>query len=78
MTLVDLERLIRRIEETLERPPAEGVLPRLAGDYNNLCRAAAQRLHQCAAMIAAGDEHQALQLAEAANSPKPPPRSSIN
>jgi hypothetical protein len=66
MTLVELERLIRRIEETLERPPADGLLPRLASDYNNMCRVAAQRLHQCAAMIAASDEHQALQLAEAA------------
>lgn len=66
MTLVELERLIRRIEEAMERPPSDGVLPRLAADYNNVCRAAAQRLHQCAAMIAAGDEHQALQLAETA------------
>src|SRR3954470_8552840 len=66
MTLVELERLVRRIEEALERPPADGILPRLANDYHNLCRAAAQRLYQCAAMIAAGDEHQALQLAEAA------------
>src|SRR4051812_32251487 len=66
MTLVELERLIRRIEEAMERAPADGALPRLANDYNNLCRIAAQRLHQCAAMIAAGDEHQALQLAEAA------------
>ncbi|HEY6228039.1 MAG TPA: hypothetical protein VI282_13020, partial [Verrucomicrobiae bacterium] len=66
MTQVELERLIRRIEEAMEGPPSDGVLPRLAADYNNLCRAAAQRLHQCAAMIAAGDEHQALQLAEAA------------
>jgi hypothetical protein len=66
MTLVELERLVRRIEEAMERPPADGVLARLANDYTNLCRTAAQRLSQCAAMVAAGDEHQALQLAEAA------------
>lgn len=66
MTLVELERLIRRIEEAMERPPADGLLPRLAANYNDVCRAAAQRLHQCAAMVAAGDEHQALQLAETA------------
>src|ERR1041385_7538624 len=66
MTQVELERLIRRIEEAMEGPPSDGVLPRLANDYNNLCRNAAQRLTQCAAMIGAGDEHQALQLAEAA------------
>src|ERR1051325_8441727 len=66
MTLVELERLVRRIEEAMERPPADGVLARLANDYTNLCRTAAQRLSQCAAMVAAGGEHQAPQLAEAA------------
>src|SRR5436309_8929175 len=66
MTEVELELLIRRIKQALERPPADGVLPKLAGDYATVCHAAAQRLNQCAAMIAAGDEHQALQLAEAA------------
>src|SRR5947208_9403537 len=66
MTLAELERLVRRIEEAMERPPANGVLPKLAADYAAICRAAAQRLTQCAAMIGAGDEHQALQLAEAA------------
>lgn len=66
MTLVELERLIRRIEEALEGPPDEGVLGRLAADYATVCRAANQRLNQCAAMLGAGDEHQALQLAEAA------------
>jgi hypothetical protein len=66
MTLQELDRLIRRIEEAIERPPADGVLPRLAADYAAACRAAAQRLGQCATMLSAGDEHQALQLAEAA------------
>src|SRR5687767_12093905 len=66
MTLVELDRLIRRIEEAMERPPTDGVLPRLAGDYVAACRAANQRLNQCAAMLAAGDEHQAIQLAETA------------
>src|SRR5688500_11318718 len=66
MTLVELERLIRRIEEALERPPSDGVLSRLAADYAAVCRAANLRLNQCGAMLAAGDEHQALQLAESA------------
>jgi hypothetical protein len=66
MTLVELERLVRRIEEAMERTPANGVLPKLAADYGAICRGAVQRLNQCAAMIGAGDEHQALQLAEAA------------
>src|SRR5438128_279265 len=65
MTLAELERLVRRIEEAMDTPPANGVLPKLAADYQGACRAAAQRLNQCAAMIGAGDEHQALQLAEA-------------
>jgi hypothetical protein len=64
MTLQELERLIRRIEEAMERPPGDGALPRLAGDYAGACHSAAQRLRQCAAMIGAGDEYQALQLAE--------------
>jgi hypothetical protein len=66
MTLQDLERLVRRIEEAMERPPGDGILPRLAGDFAAACHSAAQRLRQCAAMVSAGDEHQALQLAEAA------------
>src|SRR5687767_9140377 len=65
MTLVEMERLVRRIEEAMDAPPPPDALPRLAADYHATCRAAAQRLHQCAAMIGAGDEHQALQLAEA-------------
>ncbi len=64
MTLPEIDRLVRRIEDALERPPADGVLPRLANEFHSLARAAVMRLNQCAAMLGAGDEHQALQLAE--------------
>src|SRR5436190_11737376 len=64
MTLHELERLIRRIEEAVERPPNSG-LQKLAGDYSAAGRAAVTRLGQCIQMLEKGEEHQALQLAEA-------------
>jgi len=64
MTLHELDVLIRRIETALERPVADTALSRLASEYNSSARAAATRLNQCASMLAVGDEHQALQLAE--------------
>jgi hypothetical protein len=63
-TLPELERLIRRIEDALDHPTASDGLQKLAADYHAVSRAAATRLAQCASMIAAGDEHQAIQLAE--------------
>src|SRR5689334_14141702 len=63
MTLHELERLIRRIEEALERP-SQGGLQKLAGDYAAANRAAVTRLGQCSHMLEKGEEHQALQLAE--------------
>src|ERR1051326_2435511 len=63
-TIPELERLIRRIEDALDHPTASGGLQKLAADYHAVSRAAGTRLGQCASMIAAGDEHQALQLAE--------------
>jgi hypothetical protein len=64
MTLHELERLIRRIEEALERPP-NGGLQKLASDYTAAGRATVTRLGQCAQMLERGEERQAIQLAEA-------------
>lgn len=64
MTLPELERLVRRIEDALDHPTVGGGLQKLAADYYAAARAAATRLGQCAAMIVMGDEHQAIQLAE--------------
>lgn len=64
MTLAEIERLVRRIEDAMDRPPANGALARLAGEFQTAARAASARLSQCATLMSAGDEHQALQLAE--------------
>ncbi len=66
MSLSELERLIRRIEQALDKATPAGTVAKLAEDYAAACRAAALRLQQCAALQAAGDERQALQLAETA------------
>ena len=66
MTLHELDVLIRRIEEALQRPAPGTTLTRLAQEFHTHSRSAANRLNQCAAMLAVGDEHQALQLAETA------------
>jgi hypothetical protein len=68
ITLTQTERLVRKIGEILGQPALEGQAARLAQDYTAAARAANHRLEQCAVMIEAGDDLQALQLAEA-----PPP-----
>ena len=68
MNLIEAERLVRRLTEALKRHAPEAQVRSLAQDYAEACRGVAHRLEQCAAMLAQGDEAQALQLAEA-----PPP-----
>jgi hypothetical protein len=66
VTLLETERLIRKISELLQQGGASDIAPKLAGDYAAACHAANLRLQQCEAMIKAGDRHQAIQLAETA------------
>jgi hypothetical protein len=68
MTLTQAERLVRRISELLGLPAMEAQAAKLAQDYSELARAGSRRLEQCALMIEAGEDLQALQLAET-----PPP-----
>jgi hypothetical protein len=68
MTLIEAERLVRRLTDVLQHRAPEALARALAQDYAEACRGVAHRLEQCAAMLAQGDEAQALQLAEA-----PPP-----
>src|SRR5215831_13091153 len=67
-TVNQAERLVRRIAELLGQPTLESQAAKLAHDYSELARAASRRLEQCAVMIEAHEELQALQLAET-----PPP-----
>jgi hypothetical protein len=66
MTLLETERLIRKMSELLQQGGNPDIAPKLAGDYAAACHAAGLRLQQCEAMIKAGDRHQAIQLAETA------------
>jgi len=66
MTLLETERLIRKMSELLHQGGNPDVAPKLAGDYAAACHAANLRLQQCEAMIKAADRHQAIQLAETA------------
>jgi len=66
MTLLETERLIRKMAELLQQDGNPDIAPKLAGDYAAACHAANLRLQQCEAMIKAGDRHQAIQLAETA------------
>ncbi len=67
-TLNQVERLVRKITELLGQPAQEEQAAKLAQEFAQLGRATARRLEQCALMIEAGEESQALQLAET-----PPP-----
>lgn len=64
MNLHDAERLVRKMTEVLQQQLHEAQTPQLAQDYAEACRTAGHRLDQCAAMLGAGDDLQALQLAE--------------
>ncbi len=67
-TATQAERLARKIAEAMAAQASDGQAAKLAQDYADLCRAANRRLEQCALMIEAGQDLQALQLAET-----PPP-----
>ena len=64
MTLLETERLARRISERLQQGDNPESAAKLAEDYVTACHAANLRLQQCEAMIKAGDHQQAIQLAE--------------
>ena len=66
MILLEIERLTRRISETLQPGGHPDAAPRLAEEFASACRAANLRLQQCEAMIRANDRLQAIQLAETA------------
>jgi hypothetical protein len=66
MTLLETERLIRKMTELLQQGGNPDLALKLAGDYSYACHSANLRLQQCEAMIKAGDRHQAIQLAETA------------
>ncbi len=66
MSLLEIERLIRRITDVLQPGGNQDSAPRLADDFANACHAANLRLQQCEAMIRAADRMQAIQLAETA------------
>jgi hypothetical protein len=66
MTLLETERLVRKISELLKQVGNPAVAPKLAEDFAAACHAANLRLQQCEAMIKAGDRQQAIQLAETA------------
>lgn len=66
MTLLDIERLIRKISDLLAQNGNAEAAPRLAEDYATACHAANLRLQQCESMIRADDRQQAIQLAETA------------
>ncbi|HEX4343373.1 MAG TPA: hypothetical protein VH255_08275, partial [Verrucomicrobiae bacterium] len=66
MTLLDIERMVRKIFELLQQNGNAELAPKLAADYAATCQAANLRLQQCEAMIRAGDRPQAIQLAETA------------
>src|ERR1017187_9370003 len=66
MTLLETERLIRKMSELLQQGGNPDIAPKLAADYATACHAANLRLQQCEAMVKAGDRPQAIQLAETA------------
>src|SRR4051812_24817946 len=66
MTLLETERLVRKISDLLQQTGDAAIAPKLAEDFAAVCHAAGLRLQQCEAMIKAGDRHQAIQLAETA------------
>jgi len=64
MTVLETERLGRKISELLEQAGNPEIAPKLAADYAAACHAVNLRLQQCESMIKAGDRQQAIQLAE--------------
>jgi len=68
MTLLEIERLTRKISTLPSQGGSSDIANKLAGDFAAACRGANHRLQQCEAMIRAGERHQAIQLAETAPS----------
>jgi hypothetical protein len=66
MTLLETERLVRKVAELLKNVGNPAIAPKLAEDFAASCYAVNLRLQQCEAMIKAGDRQQAIQLAETA------------
>jgi hypothetical protein len=64
MTILETERLVRKISGLLREAVGQSVAPKLAEDFAGTCHAANLRLQQCEAMIRQGDRHQAIQSAE--------------
>ena len=64
MTLLDTQRLVRKISSLSAEPFNLSITSKLADDFANACRAANLRLGQCESMIKAGDRQQAIQSAE--------------
>ena len=65
-TLLETERLVRKIGALLSQAGGPEIAPKLAEDFVVVCHATNLRLQQCEAVIKAGDRHQAIQLAETA------------
>ena len=66
MTILETERLGRKISELLQHVGNADIAPKLAADYAAACHATNLRLQQCEAMVKAGDRPQAIQLSETA------------
>lgn len=59
-----VSELARKIAGALDQPLDRAALEKLAREYAEACQEVNARLEQCAALLAAGSEHQALQVAE--------------
>jgi hypothetical protein len=66
MTLLEIERLARKITDALQEPEDAGASAKLAEEFVAASNATNLRLQQCEAMLKAGDRLQAIQLAETA------------
>ena len=66
MTVLETERLIRKMTAVLQQGGSPDIAAKLAGDFAAACHTVNLRLQQCEAMLKAGDRHQAIQLAETA------------
>ncbi len=66
MTILETERLVRKISALPREGSAPPGVAKLAEDFAAACRGANLRLQQCEAMIREGARHQAIQSAETA------------
>ena len=66
MSLLETDRIVRKIRDLLRGETDPALAPRLATDFADAVRATQLRLEQCETMIQAGDYPQAIQLAETA------------